>query len=116
MDFVPPHTIEDALAKCGMLADTANLIVYISNAAQRIAAEVFNNNFTTCLDIEFSELENSWKTYSTLSVAEGLIRLRPGTKVNIWTFFQWTRDRIRLDKDTALVYFNVAKGNNLIKG
>ena len=52
--FVPPQNIEGSLSDCGMLADTANLVVDGSNAAQIIAAEVFKNNFTTCLNIEFS--------------------------------------------------------------
>ena len=68
MAFVPPHTIEDALVYCGMLINTANLVGGGSSTALKIAAEVFNNNFTTCLDIEFSELEVSWKTYSSLTV------------------------------------------------
>ena len=83
MAFVPPQTIEDALADFRVLADTANIIVDGSNASKRIAAELFNKKFTTCLDIKFQEFENSWNTYSTLSVAEGRIQLCPGTRVNI---------------------------------
>ena len=115
MDFVPLHTIKYEPAYCIVLADTANLIVDGSNTSQIIAAELFNNNLTTCLNIEFSEIEDSWKTYSTFSVAEGRIRLQPGTKVNIQEFFQWTPDRIRLEKDPASVCFNVAKSNNIIE-
>ena len=59
--FVTPQTVEDVLAYYGVLDDMANLIVDGSNVAQRIAAKVFHKNFTTCLDIEFSELEDSWK-------------------------------------------------------
>ena len=61
MVFVPPQTIEDALVNCGVLVDTANLIVDGSNKSQRMATELFNKNFITCLDIDFSELEDSWK-------------------------------------------------------
>ena len=84
MAFVPLQTIEYAIADCGVLADTSNIIVDDSNADQRISAEVFNNNSSTCLYIEFSELEDSWKTYRNLSVSEDCIMLQPGTKVNIW--------------------------------
>ena len=59
MAFVPPNTIEDSLANNIILAHTTNIIVDVSNVSQRIAAEVFNNNFTTFLDIKFSELEDS---------------------------------------------------------
>ena len=115
MAFVPPQTIEDSPADYGMLDDTANLIVYDSNVAQIIAAEVLNNNFTTFFNIEFSELEDSWKTYISLSVAEVRIRLQPGTKVNIWALFQLIRDRIRLDEDPDLVYFNISERKYLTK-
>ena len=109
MYFVPSHTIEDALADCGVLADTVNMIVDGSNATQRIVAEVFNNNFTTCINMEFLEFDYSWKTYISLSVAEFRIRLQPGTKVNIWSFVQWKCDRIRLYEDPASVNFNVTQ-------
>ena len=108
MAFVPLQTIEYAIADCGMLADTSNIIVDDSNADKRISAEAFNNNSTTCLYIEFSELEDSWKTYSTFSIAGGRIKLRTFTKVNIWAFLQWTRYIIRLDKYPTSVNFNVA--------
>ena len=93
----------------------ANIIVDVGNAAQRISAEMFKNNFDTCIDIEFSELKENWKTYSNFSVTECRIRLQPGNKVNIQDFFQLRRDRISLDKGPSLMCFNVAKKNNLIE-
>ena len=95
-----------------MLANTADIVVDDSNAAQKIAAEVLNNNFTTCIDIEFSELEDSWATYSSLTAAECCIRLRPVTKDNIWAFVQWTRDIIRVDEYPAAVHLNVIYRND----
>ena len=67
MVFVPLQTIEDALTNCDVLTDMDNLMVYVSNMDQIIAAEIFNNN---------------------LSVTESRIRLQPVTKVNIRAFFQ----------------------------
>ena len=98
-----------------MLINTANIIVDVSNADQKIDAEVFNTNFTTCLDIEFSEIEDSWKTYSSLTVADGCIRLQLITKVNIQAFIQWTLGSIRMDEDPSALNFNVINRNNLIK-
>ena len=98
-----------------MLIDAANIIVDISNAAQKIDAEVFNTNFTTCLDIEFSEIEDSWKTYSSLTVADGCIRLQLITKVNIQAFIQWTLGRIRMDEYPTAVHFNVIYRTDLIE-
>ena len=73
---------------------------------------MFNKIFTTCLNIGFSELEDSWKTYSTLSVTEGCIRLQPVTKVNIRAFFQWKNQDGR---GSCLSVINVAEGNDPIE-
>ena len=78
-----------------MLADTTGLIVNGNNAAEIIAAGVFNENSITCVDIKFSKIDNNWKTYSRLTVAEGRIRIRPRTKVKTRAFVQWARDKIR---------------------
>lgn len=111
---VPANTVTDALTLCGVLVDTANAVWNGMNAAERIAGEVFNDNFNTCVDISFSELEDSWKTYSSLTVNEGRIRLRAGTKVNIKAFVQWTRDQTRTSIDPASVPFPVGTRNALM--
>lgn len=64
------YAVADALTLCGVLVDTTNLIWNGMNASERIAGEVFNDKFPTCVDITFSELEDDWKTYSNLTVAE----------------------------------------------
>ena len=83
------QTITDALTICGVLADTTGLIVNGNNTAEIIDAGVFNDNFNTCVDIKFSELEDNWKTYSVLTVSKGRIRLIPRTKFNSRAFVQW---------------------------
>ena len=107
-------TIEDALTACGVLNDTNNLVFNGANAAERISSDVFSDSFTTCLDITFTDLEDSWKTYSGLTINQGQIRLRPGTKVNIKAMIQWVRDQIRLDRDPSTVPFPVADRIDLI--
>ena len=62
----------------------------------------------------FAELNDHWKTYSSLTMADGHIRLRPGTKVNIRAFMQWTRDKLRTNKDPADKMFPVVSRNDLI--
>ena len=94
MVFVPLHISEDVLDNFGVLTDTFNIIVDVSNVDQSVATEFFNK---------------------TLSATEGFIRLWPVTKFYIWAFVQWTRDRIRLDDDIALVYFKVTESKNLIE-
>ena len=108
------HTIEEALTLCGVLNDTNNIVFNRANAAARISSEVFSDSFTTCLDLKFTEIEDCWKTYSGLTVNQGQIRLRPGTKVNVKAFVQWVRDRIRLNEDPAATPFPVADRVELI--
>ena len=81
-----PNTISYTLILCGVLADTNGIIFDGSNASERIANVVFNDNFTTCIDLKFSDLDEHWKTYGYLTVTEGRIRLRPRNKVNIRDF------------------------------
>ena len=100
-------TMEDALTECGVLNDTNNIIFNRSNAAQRISSEVFSDSFMTCLDLTFSDLEDNWKTYSSLAMNQGQIRLRLGTKVNIKALIQWVRDHIRLNEDPTIMPFLV---------
>ena len=52
----------EALTLCGVLDNTNNTIFNDPNAAERIAGEVFSDNFNTCIDITFMELEDNWKT------------------------------------------------------
>ena len=75
--------------------------------AECIADDVFDNLFTTCMDITFKELDDHFKTYSELTVAQGQIRLRPGTRKNIKAFVQWTRDEICLGRNPGAIPFPV---------
>ena len=63
----------------------------------------------------FSELEDNWKTYISLNFAEGCIRLKPHTKVNIKSLIQWVRDRIPLDDYPRNFPFPVTDRNDLIE-
>ena len=115
MAAIAQQNVADALALCGVLADTANVIFDGSNGAERISSEVFNDSFHTCIDIKFNELEENWRTYSALTVVEGRIRLRPRTKVNIKAFVQWTRDMVRQNEDPAAIPFPVNERDELIE-
>ena len=93
---LPVFTIRDAMIACGMHG------VHLFDGetqAQRFATEVFDNDFTACMDKTFKELDGDFKSYSTLTIANGQVRLAPGTKRNIKAFIQWTRDRYRLGEN-----------------
>ena len=98
-----------------MLTDITILIVNVKNAADMIAADVFNENFNTCVEINFSELEHNYKTYSGLMVYKGRIMLRPRTKVDIRVFVQWTRDKISQYQYPRLTLFPLDERDEPIK-
>ena len=108
------NNITRSLMDCRVDIDSRGVIWNGESASQRIANDIFNNSFNTCIDITFTELDNHWKTYSSLTVADGRIRLRPGTKVNIRAFVQWTRDKLRTGEDPAIEMFPVASRTDLI--
>ena len=60
--------------------------------AFRLATDIFGDDFTTCMDKKFVELDSDFKTYSNLNQTQGQIRLLPGIKRNIKAFIKWVRD------------------------
>ena len=52
-----PNTITVAITLCGWFSDTKNIIFNISNVYERIANEVFNNNFNNGIDLKFSDID-----------------------------------------------------------
>ena len=57
------------------------------------------------MDKSFQELEDNFKTYSGLTLAQGQIRVRPGTKNNIRPLMQWVRDKVRTGNDPTQYVF-----------
>ena len=83
------NNVSDALALCGVNNDNNNMIFNGVTASQRIANEVFDDSYESFIDITLAELDDCWKTYATLTLAEGRLRLRPATKSNIKALTQW---------------------------
>ena len=105
-------TVLDAMIACGI--DNEALFME-ETQAQRVADDIFDNRFASCMDITFKELDDHFKTYSDLTVAQGQIRLRPGPRKNIKAFVQWTRDEIRLGRDPSRTPFPVHLVSDLIR-
>jgi hypothetical protein len=81
MAAIPPtFTVHDAMVACGV-----NDVAFSDGdmPAERIAANLFGDDFTTCMDKGFVEIDYEFKTYSDLTADQGQIRLLPGTKQNI---------------------------------
>jgi hypothetical protein len=106
------HTVLAALIACGV----DNVVLFLGEtAAQRIADDIFDDLFCTCKDLSFKELDERFKTYSELSVQQGQIRVRPGTRKNIKAFVQWTRNELRLGRDPSHSVFPLDQVSDLIR-
>jgi hypothetical protein len=108
------NDVTRSLMDCGVEDNSGGVAWNDETASQRIASDVFNDSFNTCIDITFSELDDHWKTYSSLTAADGRIRLKPATKVNIRALVQWARHKIRMNKDPTTEMFPVASRSDLI--
>ena len=60
-----------------------------STFVQCISEELFDNDFNTYMDKSFKDIDEDWKTYAGLTINQGQIRLRPGTKKNVRALVQW---------------------------
>lgn len=108
----PPYTVEQAIGACGVL----NAGQYQGfTDAERIAADVFDDDFASCMDKTHGELDDDFKTYQDLAANAGRIRLDPAAKKNIKAFVQWTKDEIRQGRDPALTVFPVNEAVALIR-
>ena len=104
--------VVDAMVVCGV--DNEGLFMD-ETQAQRLASDIFGDQFTSCLDITFKELDDYFKTYSDFTVAQGQIRIRPGIRKNIKAFIQWTRDELRLGRDPAESPFPIELVGDMIR-
>ena len=59
------HTVFNAMVACGINND------------------IFDDTLATGMDITFEELDEHFKTYSELSLAQGQIHIPPGTRKNM---------------------------------
>ena len=98
------NTVEQLLLVCGVPND--GVLFNGGTKAQRIAIEVFSDDFNSCMDISHDDFETECKTYSSLTIAQGQIRLNPGTKRNIKALIQWCRKQIIIGLDPATDVFN----------
>ena len=108
----PVFTVFDAMVSSGVNA-TDNFQGRSSD--QRIAADIFEDDFTTSINKTYKDLDDDLKTFSSLTAAQGQIRLLPGVKKRIKAFIQWVRDQIRLGKDPTNRAFPVPDVASLMR-
>jgi hypothetical protein len=76
--MVANQTIINAMITCGV----DNAVLFMEETqARRLAEDIFDDLFTSCMDISFKELDDLFKTFSDLTMAQGQIRLRQGSYV-----------------------------------
>jgi len=105
---LPPvfvNTVRLCLTQCGV--DDVDLFNG-ETEAQRLANEIFNNDFKECMDLTTFDLDEAFKTFSELTVANGRIRLTHGTKRFIKGFIEWVCHTTRSGMDPENIPFNPA--------
>ena len=110
--IVGGFTVLAAMIACGVNND---LLFHDMTQADRVSTDIFGNDFAACMDITFKELDEYFKNYGDLTVAQGQIRFTPGTRKNIKAFVQWTRDEIRLGRNPQDTPFPVNTVSDLIR-
>ena len=78
-------TIRNAIITCGV-DDVA--LYEGETAAAQLANDIFDDDFSSCTEKTFEDLDDDLKAYSTMTLANGQIRLNPGTKKLIKAFIQ----------------------------
>ena len=108
----PNFTVLEAMIACGI---DNNALFDGETQAARIASDIFDDTFTTCMDKSFKELDADFKTYSDLTQAQGQIRLLPGVKKRVKAFIQWSRDQIRQGLSPSHIPFPANETASLIR-
>jgi hypothetical protein len=109
---VLPYTVYQAMIECGLDDHT---LFNGNTQAQRIATEIFGDDFRSCMDITMTELSDAFKSLAVLTVNQGQIRVRPSEQRNIKAFVQWTRDRIRRGETPSEHIFSREDAVDLIR-
>ena len=107
-----PFKLANAMFDCGI---TDALLFDSDTKKIRIATELFDDDFTSCMDKTYVNLDHELNSYSILTAARSQIRPTPGHKKNIKEFVQWTRYQIRLGVDPITVIFPVANAPDFFK-
>ena len=93
------QTVLDAMIACGC----DNTVMWNGEtAATRIASNVFDDDFSSCMDKSFNDLDQDLKPCASLAAANGQICLNPRLKKNIRGFIQWCKDHIRCNEDPSI--------------
>ena len=77
---IPTFTLANDMYDCGIMYA---VLFEGDTKASRIATELFDGDFTSCMYKTYVKLDDDLKSYYTLTAAHGQIRLTPVHKNNI---------------------------------
>lgn len=107
----PTFTVRNAMILCGV----PDVIFWNGmTQAERIASELFDDDFQICMDIKLEDVRSGLKTLAELRVAEGRCSVLPGARRKINAFIQWTRDQIRNGRNPSNFPFPVAESRKYL--
>ena len=107
--LLPPHfMVLDAMIAA--VNDTDNFNA--QSLVVRIAEDIFEDDFDTCMDESHSDLELDFKMFSALASAQGQIHLLSGVKKRIKAFVQWMKDKVCLGHNLTSVPFPIVDTAN----
>ena len=82
-------SVHEAMIACGVDNTAVNEFNGRTQAA-RVATDMFFDSFETVAKKSMTQLTNDFKTYTSLTVANGRIPLNLGIQNRIKAFVQWT--------------------------
>lgn len=98
------YTVLDNIVACGVSNVEQGTIG--SSPAQRIATEMFNDSFDSCLSMTDTDIRGYLKTFSELTQAQGQVKLMPGAQRNLRAFVQQTSHAARRNLPLDEVLFD----------
>ncbi|CAJ1965755.1 unnamed protein product, partial [Cylindrotheca closterium] len=109
---IPVFTIYDAMILC-QIPDTGNF--QGQTDAQRMAEELFDNNFGTAMTKSIKQVNMDLATLASLTAVQGRIVSRPRAQDRIRAFVQWVRDEIRMGRNPAQHPFPAGDTSTLLQ-
>ena len=83
--------------------------------AERIAEGIFEDDFESCMDKTDSEIDDDLKMWSSLTLANGQIRLQPVQRKRLKAFSKWVKNKLRQDINPANEAFDPNMTQELIR-
>lgn len=108
----PPNFVLNAVRACGV----PDVPLFMGQGpAERVSSELFEDDFITCKTLTKDELKESFKSYTSLTVAGGRIVLNPLTKKRLQAMIEWVNGLYRVGQDPIAQPFPVAQANTIIE-